>query len=106
VLRRARVSQAHDPGNAVVAQREPRARHGLVLATGVLVVLGAVALAGLVTARPACAATAGAEKGVSFTGYWQDSYVGSGARASLSALHATGATWAMVRSKASPPAAG
>ena len=58
--------------------------------------LSVVALAGLAAAGPARAATTGVEKGVSFTGYWHDSYVGSGPRASLRELRATGATWAMV----------
>jgi len=40
--------------------------------------------------------TRGVEKGVSFTGYWNDSYVGKAPRASLRALRATGANWAMV----------
>ena len=95
-MRRAHVSQAHDPGAALVARHKPRARLGTILAAGVFVVLCAAALAGLATAGPARAATRGVEKGVSFTGYWQDSYVCSGARASLRALHATGADWAMV----------
>jgi len=58
-------------------------------------VLAAVALAFLM-AVPARAVAGTVEKGVSFTGYWNDSYTGSGPRAALRQLHATGATWVMI----------
>jgi hypothetical protein len=67
-----------------------------VVAAGIVALLVCLALLGLAAAAPAQAATKGVEKGVSFTGYWSDSYLGSAPRASLRALRATGATWAMV----------
>ena len=103
LLRNARSTQAHaaadgahQAGDRAVLDRRLRARRAPVLAAAILVAVAALALAGLATADPARAATTGVEKGMSYTGYWENAYVGAGARASLRELHATGADWAMV----------
>lgn len=62
----------------------------------VVAILATLTVLSLVAAAPVQAATRVVEKGVSFTSYSSDAYDGSGARASLSELRATGATWAMV----------
>jgi hypothetical protein len=71
-----------------------RAAHARVVAAAATLV--ALALALFVAVVPAQAATRTVEKGVSFTGYWSDSYNGSGPRTALRELRATGATWAMI----------
>lgn len=58
--------------------------------------LVALALALLVAVAPARATPRTVEKGISFTGYWNDSYSGSTPRAALRQLRATGATWTMI----------
>jgi hypothetical protein len=87
---------AHGVIDSAAFRRLSRATRALVLTAAILFALAAVALAGLAAASPARAATTGVEKGISYTGYWENAYEGAGARASLRALHATGADWAMV----------
>ena len=76
-----------------VAARRPSQTRAVVVTAVLLAVL---ALGWLAAVPPAHAATRTMEKGVSFCGYWKDSYDGSGPRTALRQLRATGATWAMV----------
>ncbi len=81
---------------AAVVRRPPQAPAAAALAFATIALLTVLALLWLAAAPAAHAATRGVEKGVSFTGYWNDSYVGSAPHASLRALRATGANWVMV----------
>ena len=77
---------------AVVRRSSAPAPAAAVAAVATIALLAALALLWLAAAPAAHAATKGVEKGISFTGYWNDSYVGLvGLWASLRALHATGA---------------
>jgi hypothetical protein len=78
---------------AGVAGRRPTVALIAVVAAGML---AALAIASFVAAAPAHAATRTVEKGISFTGYANDSYDGSGPRTALRQLRDTGATWAMI----------
>ena len=81
---------------AAVVRRPPQAPAAAALAFATIALLTVLALLWLAAAPAAHAATRGVKKGVSFTGYWNDSYVGSAPHASLRALRATGANWVMV----------
>ncbi len=81
---------------AATATWPARAPATTVAAATLIGLFAGLALLWLAAAPAAHAATRGVEKGVSFTGYWNDSYVGGAPRASLRHLRATGADWAMV----------